>query len=187
MMDATEKMLADLGVDVYCKLDDDAYRRTVTLLDRTEARLSNALVENEHLYKVIDSMSRIIDSDRNLINLYSGKFDLVDYRTFVINDLACLIGDDAKKHELYSPYDNITDKKALMKMLAARVGMELTEAMQAADEGIDRFKEEMADVIIMTLSACHYLGIHYIGEAIEEKRLKNIGRPVKHGKVDDEL
>lgn len=58
------------------------------------------------------------------------------------------------------------------------------EAQEAIDAADDRphFCEELADVVIMTLSAAAYLGID-IGAEVQKKMLTNQGRPYKHGKA----
>ena len=57
------------------------------------------------------------------------------------------------------------------------------EAQEAIDASDDRthYAEELADVVIMTLSAAAYLGID-IGSEVKRKMQINQGRPYRHGK-----
>ena len=63
-----------------------------------------------------------------------------------------------------------------------RVFMENQELLKSVlDEEEDYFVEELADVIIMALSAAGYLGID-IDKAVQEKMEINRGREWRHGK-----
>lgn len=61
---------------------------------------------------------------------------------------------------------------------AKRIGMEVDELINAAGD-MDHFSEELADVIIMSLSTAGHLGID-IAKAIHQKMEINRGRPIKH-------
>ena len=62
----------------------------------------------------------------------------------------------------------------------ARRVMDEAEEMLLACDDREHFREELADVIIMALSAAAYLGIH-IGEDVERKMRINHKRPYGHG------
>lgn len=63
-----------------------------------------------------------------------------------------------------------------------RVFMENQELLKSVlDEEEDYFREELADVIIMALSAAGYLGID-IDKAVRQKMEINRGREWRHGK-----
>ena len=63
---------------------------------------------------------------------------------------------------------------------ACLVLAEAEEAKNAAEARLE-YQEELADVVIMALSAAAYLNIN-IGEEVERKMRINRGRPYLHGK-----
>lgn len=67
--------------------------------------------------------------------------------------------------------------------LIALVHSELSEALEGHRKGdMENVAEELADVLIRIGDLCGGLKIN-LQRAVEEKMLKNKGRPYKHGKV----
>lgn len=94
----------------------------------------------------------------------------------LIAQTACV---DALKHGLWKGVtsDHPGEERHACAVL---VRDEAEEAMNAAEVRLD-YQEELADVVIMALSAAAYLNIN-IGEQVERKMRINRGRPYLHGK-----
>lgn len=102
-----------------------------------------------------------------------------------LNDLRDAIYADAVEHGLWK------DAFVFPTECQAMIENEADELYEAAtyweDDGVDRddpdehFTEELADVIIMSLSVAGYLGID-IDAAVKAKMEVNKNRPWKHGK-----
>lgn len=89
-----------------------------------------------------------------------------------LNQIGAVASADAFLHGLWDNNDPY--------MCALMVRGEVDEALEAADD-MTHYREELADVVIMTLSAAAYLGID-IGAEVQRKMQINQGRPYKHGK-----
>ena len=98
--------------------------------------------------------------------------------------LAKVIYMDAVAHGLWDDptvaLDNSNGLKYVRRRCTLLIREELSEACEAASDAAC-FAEELADVIIMTLSAAGHLGID-ITDAILKKVAVNHERPYKHGK-----
>ena len=106
-----------------------------------------------------------------------------------LNELRNEIYDDAVKHGLWEFRENyawldeleeMTEESKKDYCVDVIVG-ETDELRQAVNEKEDHFIEELADVIIMSLSVAGYLGID-IEKAVQEKMEINRGREWRHGK-----
>ena len=102
-----------------------------------------------------------------------------------LNTLRDAVYEDAVKHGLY---DDVPEVEQAAVYLVSMIKFEIYEAWAAALDweahgsgAQDHFAEELADVIIMTLSACGHLGID-IDAAVRRKMEINRARPWKHGK-----
>lgn len=96
-----------------------------------------------------------------------------------LNELRNEIYDDAVAHGLWdcmSHLDNEEGRIASAHAIWRKVLKLLTEY-----ERPGRYAEELADVIIMSLSVAGYLGID-IDKAVQEKMEINRGREWRHGK-----
>ena len=115
-----------------------------------------------------------------------------------LNDLRDAIYEDAVAHGLWESTDytvkcymeraNLfgfpSDRDAKLRALAAQVVyMEANELEQA--EEADKYAEELADVIIASLSVAGKLGID-IDAAVRRKMEINKSRPWKHGKEEQD-
>ena len=105
-----------------------------------------------------------------------------------LNTLRDAIYGDAVEHGLYALEKDVPEIERAAVSLVALIKSETDEARDAAIDweahrsgAQDHFAEELADVIIMTLSACGHLGID-IDAAVRRKMEINKGRPWKHGK-----
>lgn len=98
--------------------------------------------------------------------------------------LAKVIYMDAVAHGLWDDptvaMDNPNGMKYVRRRCLLLIREELSEACEAAGDDT-RFAEELADVIIMAMSAAGHLGID-ITDAILKKVAVNHERPYKHGK-----
>lgn len=122
----------------------------------------------------------------------------------MLNELRNEIYDDAVKHGLWDEdyllktlvnsdvvrdsgllqiYKIVNTEQEMRRVHATlRVFMENQELLKSVlDEEEDYFREELADVIIMALSAAGYLGID-IDKAVRAKMEINRGREWRHGK-----
>ena len=100
-----------------------------------------------------------------------------------LNTLRDAIYEDAVKHGLWEGYSCPTDYVYRLKDEVCELddaAMELEDNMY---DSCDRFSEELADVIIMSLSVAGKMGID-IDAAVRRKMEINRGRPWKHGKED---
>lgn len=93
-----------------------------------------------------------------------------------IGQAACA---DAEEHGLWGSVKNDVPSEE-RRRCACLVLAEAGEAMNAAEVRLD-YQEELADVVIVALSAAAYLNIN-IGEQVERKMRINRGRPYLHGK-----
>lgn len=89
-----------------------------------------------------------------------------------LNQIGAVASADAFLHGLWDDSDPLA--------CAFLIRGEANEAIDAADD-MAHYREELADVVIMTLSAAAYLGID-IGAEVQRKMQINQGRPYKHGK-----
>lgn len=108
--------------------------------------------------------------------------DNLDY-TALINGYADMIHADADAHGLFDGYREENSVPVILRISAAYRIREEVHELRDASRDIGEYAEEMADVILITLSFAKEFGIN-IGAAIEKKRLKNIGRPYQHKEVD---
>ena len=95
-----------------------------------------------------------------------------------LNNLRDEIYEDAVAHGLWDFDAHGEHLRAECQFL---IEDETDELYDAAFESKDRFVEELADVIIMSLSVAGKLGID-IDAAVRRKMEVNKGRPWKHGK-----
>lgn len=98
--------------------------------------------------------------------------------------LKTLVNSDAVRDSgLLQIYKIVNTEQEIRRVHATlRVFMENQELLKSVlDEEEDYFVEELADVIIMALSAAGYLGID-IDKAVQEKMEINRGREWRHGK-----
>ena len=93
-----------------------------------------------------------------------------------LNQIGAVASADAFLHGLWSTDNSGHDRYDCGLLIRD----EAQEAIDAADDR-PHFCEELADVVIMTLSAAAYLGID-IGSEVKRKMQINQGRPYKHGK-----
>ena len=105
-----------------------------------------------------------------------------------LNTLRDAIYEDAVEHGLYVLEKDVPEIERAAVSLVSMIKSEINEARDAAIDweahrsgSQDHFAEELADVIIMTLSACGHLGID-IDAAVRRKMEINRARPWKHGK-----
>ena len=105
-----------------------------------------------------------------------------------LNTLRDAIYEDAHAHGLYDLEKDVPEIERAAVSLVSMIKSEIDEARDAALDweahrsgAQDHFAEELADVIIMTLSACGHLGID-IDAAVRRKMEINRVRPWKHGK-----
>ena len=89
-----------------------------------------------------------------------------------LNQIGAAASADAFLHGLWEDNDPYA--------CAFMIRGEADEAIEAADD-MPHYREELADIVIMTLSAAAYLGID-IGAEVQRKMQINQGRPYKHGK-----
>ena len=108
--------------------------------------------------------------------------------TLTLNTLRDAIYEDAVEHGLYALEKDVPEIERAAVSLVSRIKSETNEARNAAIDweahrsgAQDHFAEELADVIIMTLSTCGHLGID-IDAAVRRKMEINKARPWKHGK-----
>lgn len=107
-----------------------------------------------------------------------------------LNSLRDAIYFDAAAHGLYALENDVPEIERAAVSLVSMIKSETDEARDAAIDweahrsgAQDHFAEELADVIIMTLSACGHLGID-IDAAVRRKMEINKARPWKHGKEE---
>ncbi len=105
-----------------------------------------------------------------------------------LNELRDEVYRDAHAHGLYDFEKDVPEIELAAVSLVSMIKAEIDEARAAALDweahrsgAQDHFAEELADVIIMTLSACGHLGID-IDAAVRRKMEINKGRPWRHGK-----
>ena len=108
-----------------------------------------------------------------------------------LNTLRDAIYEDAAAHGLYALEKDVPEIERAAVSLVSMIKSETDEARDAAIDweahrsgAQDQFAEELADVIIMTLSACGHLGID-IDAAVRRKMEINKARPWKHGKENE--
>lgn len=98
-----------------------------------------------------------------------------------LNELRNEIYDDAVKHGLWDCLDIVKAGDVIKRFYCAKlIRGELTETIEAVCEP-EHYTEELADVIIMSLSVAGYLGID-IDKAVREKMEINKKREWRHGK-----
>lgn len=99
-----------------------------------------------------------------------------------LNNLRDEIYADAVAHGLWEDEDGVDWFRECHSMIECEVD-ELYDAIEDRVNGYgdEHFIEELADVIIMSLSVAGYLGID-IDAAVKEKMEINKGRAWKHGK-----
>lgn len=104
-----------------------------------------------------------------------GEMDSIDKMLF-INELAREIHENARNKGFY-------DVKVSVPQSLCLIHSEVSEALEAHRdaEPVERFTEELADVIIRVLDTAAYHELN-IGSAILAKMEKNRNRPYKHGK-----
>ena len=103
----------------------------------------------------------------------------------MLNELRDEIYTDAVAHGLYVDADWGTDEFGVRLKALDLIGSEATEALQAAHDTV-HFCEELADVLIVTLSICGKLGIDIDAE-VQRKMAINKKRPWGHkGEVQDD-
>ena len=109
-----------------------------------------------------------------------------------LNTLRDAIYEDAAAHGLYALEKDVPEIERAAVSLVSMIKSETDEARDAAIDweahrsgAQDQFAEELADVIIMTLSACGHLGID-IDAAVRRKIEINKARPWKHGKEEQD-
>lgn len=95
-----------------------------------------------------------------------------------LNDLRDAIYGDAVAHGLWDLEERGLKMSIECQML---IENEVNELFDAAHQGKERYTEELADVVIMSLSVAGKLGID-IDAAVRRKMEINKGRPWKHGK-----
>ena len=107
-----------------------------------------------------------------------------------LNTLRDAIYEDAVEHGLYVLEKDVPEIERAAVSLVSMIKSEINEARDAAIDweahrsgSQDHFAEELADVIIMTLSACGHLGID-IDAAVRRKMEINRARSWKHGKEE---
>lgn len=102
--------------------------------------------------------------------------------TLTLNNLRDEIYEDAVAHGLWEDEDGIDWYQECHSMIECEVD-ELYDAIEdrANGHGDENFREELADVIIMSLSVAGKLGID-IDAAVRRKMEINKGRAWKHGK-----
>lgn len=99
----------------------------------------------------------------------------------MLNELRDEIYSDAAAHGLWDCLDIVKAGDVIKRFYCARlIRDELTETIEAVLEP-EHYTEELADAIIMALSAAGYLGID-IDKAVREKMEINRGREWRHGK-----
>ena len=107
----------------------------------------------------------------------------------MLNELRNEIYDDAVKHGLWEfredyawldELDEMTEEDKKDYCVDVIAG-EVDELRQAVGEDEEHYIEELADVIIMSLSVAGYLGID-IDKAVRTKMEINRGREWRHGK-----
>ena len=120
-------------------------------------------------------------------------------QTLTLNTLRDAIYEDAVAHGLWEStdytvntvltdmggYDESFDPDEVMRSYAVQaIHWELIELQDVSDNA-EAYAEELADVIIASLSVAGYLGID-IDAAVRRKMEINKGRPWKHGKENNE-
>lgn len=107
-----------------------------------------------------------------------------------LNTIRDAIYEDAVAHGLYVLEKDVPEIERAAVSLVSMIKSEINEARDAAIDweahrsgSQDHFAEELADVIIMTLSACGHLGID-IDAAVRRKMEINRARSWKHGKEE---
>lgn len=93
-----------------------------------------------------------------------------------LNRIGAVACADAYLHGLWNTQNAGHDRHEC----AVLIRDEAEEALDAAED-LNHYREELADVVIMSLSAAAYLGID-IGSEVERKMRINQERPYKHGK-----
>lgn len=108
-----------------------------------------------------------------------------------LNAMRDAIYEDAVEHGLYALEKDVPEIERAAVSLVSMIKSETNEARNAAIDweahrsgAQDHFAEELADVIIMTLSACGHLGID-IDAAVRRKMEINKARPWKHEKENE--
>ena len=106
--------------------------------------------------------------------------------TLTLNTLRDAIYEDAVKHGLWEDEDGIDWYQESHSMIECEVD-ELYDAIEdrVNGHGDEHFTEELADVIIASLSVAGKLGID-IDAAVRRKMEINKGRPWKHGKKEND-
>lgn len=115
--------------------------------------------------------------------LYSfSPSDIDNAPTLSLNTLRDAIYEDAVEHGLWEEHDNIWWPQECHSLIENEAD-ELYDTIEdwVNGHGNERFTEELADVIIMSMSVAGKLGID-IDAAIRRKMEINKGRPWKHGK-----
>ena len=105
--------------------------------------------------------------------------------TLSLNTLRDAIYQDAVEHGLWEEHDNIWWPQECHSLIENEAD-ELYDTIEdwVNGHGNERFTEELADVIIMSMSVAGKLGID-IDAAIRRKMEINKGRPWKHGKSNE--
>lgn len=108
-----------------------------------------------------------------------------DAPTLSLNTLRDAIYQDAVEHGLWEEHDNIWWPQECHSLIENEAD-ELYDTIEdwVNGHGNERFTEELADVIIMSMSVAGKLGID-IDAAIRRKMEINKGRPWKHGKSNE--
>lgn len=111
--------------------------------------------------------------------------DIDNAPTLSLNTLRDAIYADAVKHGMWEGEDGIDWYQESHSMIECEVD-ELYDAIEdrVNGHGDEHFTEELADVIIMSMSVAGKLGID-IDAAIRRKMEINKERPWKHGKSDE--
>ena len=132
---------------------------------------------------------RLIDADalaEKLCAYTKAMVALGSAPTLSLNTLRDEIYQDAVEHGLWEEDDDLSDD--LLDDCYDLIHNEVIELYSSNDEWIktgyhNNFAEELADVIIVSMSVAGKLGID-IDAAIRRKMEINKGRPWKHGKED---
>ena len=122
--------------------------------------------------------------DRPWVESVVGVDEIDDAPTLSLNTLRDVIYEDAVAHGLWEEDNDLSDD--LLDDCYDLILDEVSELDGAIEEWVrtgyhNHFAEELADVIIMSMSVAGKLGID-IDAAIRRKTEINKGRPWKHGK-----
>lgn len=140
---------------------------------------------------------KVMSGDKAVQDAYeTAMWDALNEPEVTLNALRDEVYEDAVKHGLWESTDYtvkkiideqerygtpFSDKDAILRAWAMEPIRREVNELEMAHESVEEYTEELADVIIMSLSVAGKLGID-IDEAVRRKIEFNKTRPWKHGK-----